>query len=362
MATSTTSTAPVATIGLLWRGDRRPGAPPTRGDTLLAPAITAFAELNIAATPVVYSDDAVNEVRDELLALDGVLVWVNPIQDGADRTHLDELLREVAVDGVWVSAHPDTILAMGTKEVLVHTKGLGWGTDTHLYETPGDLRSEFPPRLAQDRVRVLKQRRGNGGQGVWKVAMIDDNPGATPPTVRVQQAVNRAGGDGEEMSLDAFMNRCDEYFTNAGRIIDQAFQARLADGLVRCYLVRDEVVGFCHQWPRGLLPAAAYATPPSSAPMEPASAPAYQALRTKMEGEWVPEMKSVLDLDTESLPAIWDADFLYGPKTQAGEDTYVLCEINVSAVWPFPDSATVALTKTAAGATITAKSDCSRIP
>jgi hypothetical protein len=36
---------------------------------------------------------------------------------------------------------------------------------------------------------------------------------------------------------------------------------------------------------------------------------------------------------------IWDADFLYVPQTAAGDDTFVLCEINVSAVWPFPPMA-----------------------
>jgi hypothetical protein len=28
-----------------------------------------------------------------------------------------------------------------------------------------------------------------------------------------------------------------------------------------------------------------------------------------------------------------------GPKHESGEDTYVLCEINVSSVSPFPDAA-----------------------
>jgi hypothetical protein len=44
----------------------------------------------------------------------------------------------------------------------------------------------------------------------------------------------------------------------------------------------------------------------------------------------------VLDIGAESLPVLWDADFLYGPRTASGEDTYVLCEINVSSVLPFP--------------------------
>ncbi|HEX3416113.1 MAG TPA: hypothetical protein VHT21_06865, partial [Stellaceae bacterium] len=54
-----------------------------------------------------------------------------------------------------------------------------------------------------------------------------------------------------------------------------------------------------------------------------------QALRIKMETEWVPQMMEVLDIERASLPIIWDADFLYGPRTASGEDSYVLCEINV---------------------------------
>jgi 3-deoxy-D-arabino-heptulosonate 7-phosphate (DAHP) synthase class II len=68
-------------------------------------------------------------------------------------------------------------------------------------------------------------------------------------------------------------------------------------------------------------------------------APAHQRLRDHVEREWVPRMISILSIDRDSLPVIWDADFLHGPKTPSGEDTYVLCEINVSAVWPFPPMA-----------------------
>jgi hypothetical protein len=50
-------------------------------------------------------------------------------------------------------------------------------------------------------------------------------------------------------------------------------------------------------------------------------------------------MKELLDLHTHALPVLWDADFLLGPKDATGADTYVLCEINVSAVWPFPTQA-----------------------
>jgi hypothetical protein len=58
-----------------------------------------------------------------------------------------------------------------------------------------------------------------------------------------------------------------------------------------------------------------------------------------MESEWLPEMKRLLDLHTHALPVIWDADFLYGPATATGSDTFVLCEINASSTFAFPDHA-----------------------
>ena len=73
--------------------------------------------------------------------------------------------------------------------------------------------------------------------------------------------------------------------------------------------------------------------------------PAFQTLRAKMEGEWTPQMMRTLDIDAASLPIIWDADFLYGPRTATGEDTYVLCEINVSCVFAIPDEAPAAIAR-----------------
>jgi hypothetical protein len=87
---------------------------------------TAFSDLGLSAEPVVYSDDAVDAVREQLFRLDGVLVWVNPIERGLDRSKLDALLREAADAGTLVSAHPDVILPMATKQVLVDTASMTW--------------------------------------------------------------------------------------------------------------------------------------------------------------------------------------------------------------------------------------------
>ena len=44
------------------------------------------------------------------------------------------------------------------------------------------------------------------------------------------------------------------YFAYSGWIIDQPFQKRLPDGMIRCYMGADRVVGFGHQLIRALIP------------------------------------------------------------------------------------------------------------
>jgi hypothetical protein len=81
--------------------------------------------------------------------------------------------------------------------------------------------------------------------------------------------------------------------------------------------------------------------------MHGADAAPFQALRAKMEDEWTPQMMAVLGIDAASLPIIWDADFLYGPRSAPGEDSYVLCEINVSSVFAIPEQAPAAIARLA---------------
>ena len=79
--------------------------------------------------------------------------------------------------------------------------------------------------------------------------------------------------------------------------------------------------------------------------MHGADAAPFQALRIKMEDEWMAQMMEVLSIDAVELPVIWDADFLYGPRTASGEDSYVLCEINVSSCFAIPDQAPAAIAR-----------------
>jgi hypothetical protein len=287
----------------------------------------AFAEFGVAAVPVIFSDDRVDAVREQLLGLDGVLVWVNPVEQGLDRSALDPLLREAAAAGVWVSAHPDVIQRMATKEVLVDTASMSWSAETKLYRTPDELRNGLPRSIARGAV-VLKQRRGMGGVGVWKVERDGES------ALRVQHA---AGGDAPATEpLDAFVERCRPYFDDGGLMVQQPYQRRLSEGMIRVYLCAGEVVGFAHQYPRGLLdPALAATLPTEKVFLAPA---AYPRLREQMERAWAPQLQELVGVDTASLPVIWDADFLLGPKRK-GDDTYILCEINASSTFSFPEFA-----------------------
>jgi hypothetical protein len=341
--------ASVKRMAILWRGDREGRRAATLHNNRFHRVFEELAALGIHAEPAVYADEIADEVREQLLSVDGVLVWVDPIHERQTRSALDAMLCDVASRGPWVSAHPDVILEMGVKEVLYRTKHLGWGTDTHLYRTAADFGDAFQSRLQSAGPRVLKQNRGNGGQGVWKIELVSE-PAGEDSVVRVLHALR--GSVVEEMSLGEFMTRCEPYLSSDGCIVDQPFQPRLPDGMIRCYMGGDKVVGFGHQLIKALIPPPpegpdSAAAQPGPRIMHGADAEPFQVLKAKMEAEWTPQMMEILGIDAASLPIIWDADFLYGPRTASGEDSYVLCEINVSSVFAIPDQAPAAIARLA---------------
>ncbi|MCK1302500.1 Cj0069 family protein [Bradyrhizobium sp. 24] len=317
------------TVAILSRGDAAARRDATAQNSRFAQLFEALAAVGIEAQPAIYDEGFAEGVREQLLGVDGVLVWVNPIQDGRSRIGLDALLRDVAAQGVWVSAHPDVILKMGTKEVLYRTRAMGWGSDTALYETAAAMRAELPMRLAAG-PRVIKRNRGNGGQGVWKVESLP-----TSSMIKVLDATKDAP---EELTLDDFLRRCAEYFEN-GSVIDQPFQPRLGEGVVRCYMADDRCAGFGHHKVKALVdsPAARAEAGPRLYTSNADSR--FQRLRRLMEDEWTPQLMSLLDISRLDLPAIWDADFMLGPVLPNGTDSYVLGEINASWVHPYPDEA-----------------------
>ena len=162
---------------------------------------------------------------------------------------------------------------------------------------------------------------------------------------QLQQSVWRRMFNAWVRSYDgAFMEQCEPYFAGGESMIDQIYQRRLPDGMVRCYLVGDRVAGFGEQLVNALYPAEPGASPheaPQPGPRlyYPPTRPDFQRLKDMLEQEWLEQLCREVGLGKAQLPILWDADFMYGEKNNNGADTYVLCEINVSSVYPFPDAA-----------------------
>ena len=317
-------------------------------DSRFAQTAAALAEKGVAVEGAPYVVDAVEQLREQLMRVDGVLVWINPIIDGRDRTELNKVLAEVAASDIFVSAHPDVIAKMGTKDVLFRTRTMAWGCDTRHYATFAAMQRELPESLATGEARVLKQARGHSGDGVWKVELADHASTSTAAVVspRADVRVRHAKRASVEitMSLAAFIAQCEPYFSRGDGMTDQIYQRRLPEGMVRCYLVRDRVAGFGEQLVNALYPAepgaAANSAPqPGTRLYYPPTRADFQRLKDRLEREWLDQLCGIVGIEKAQLPILWDADFLYGEKDADGADTYVLCEINVSSVYPFPDDA-----------------------
>jgi hypothetical protein len=277
---------------------------------------------------MVYSDSFRDEVAEQLLHVNGVLVWHNPIEDGRDRDLLDAMLRATATKGVFVSTHPDIIMKLGTKDVLLAARNLPFGSDVYCVDSLEQLRTELPRRLSFG-ARVLKQWRGHSGIGIWRIERLDEDRYALRHAER--------GASEEFVDLRGVEHR--------NHMIDQAWQPRMVEGMTRAYIVRDKVVGFGHQAVIALHPhdSAGNAIATTTRLYSDRGDSRFQDLLQRLEDEWIGLLCEQVDVNPEELPLLWDVDFLLGDKQMGGPETYVLCEINVSSVAPFPEAAIAAL-------------------
>ena len=328
----------IPSVALLYPGDRAMRDRADPGESRFAPLFEAFARAGTPAVPAVYNDDFADEVEAQLRECRLVLVWCNPVEHGRRRDRLDAMLRRVADAGVVVSAHPDAILKLGTKDVLFDTRDLPFGSDVRRVESLEQLEAELPARL-QSGARVLKQHRGHSGIGVWRVERAD--AATARGRLRVRHA--QRGSEEELLQMSELLARLAPYFqdANGGHMIDQPWQPRLAEGMVRAYLVQDRVGGFGHQAVNALFPGAPGQPAPQPGPRlyHGAELAQFQELRQRLETEWVEMLRARVGLARDRLPFLWDCDFMLGERAPGATERYVLCEINVSSVAPFPPSA-----------------------
>jgi len=300
-------------------------------DEKYRPLAEAFISTGVRVENVLYHNSRALLLREELRNLDTLLVWVNPIEQGEDRSVLDGLLVELHGNGVAVSTHPDTIQKLGTKRVLFDTRDMPWGSDVELYPTAEDFRARFLGSLANGRIRVLKQFRGDGGNGVFKVHA------ANPDALFVLHA--KRGSVEKMVDIDTFFTEFQPYFSGERPLINQAWNEHITNGIVRCYMTADQVVGFGYQEINALYPTADGVVVPGRRYYYTEHCALFADLRELMENQWIDTLAGKFGLTREKLPVIWDADFFIEEVFTSAPRRYTLCEINVSCVSPFPESA-----------------------
>jgi hypothetical protein len=308
-------------IAFVFHGNRKLRDSVKLEDHRLGPSAEAFRSKGFEVEPCVYNDDFADEVRSQLKKVDAVQVWVNPItDDGHTRAKLDPLLVEIADSGVFVSAHPETIQKMGTKDVLYATRHMPWGSDVRRYASMGELKAGLEESLKTG-ARVLKQLRGHSGQGIWKITPTTD-------PLRVLAKHASRGNEEQEIPLDDWISSCKAYF-ETGPMLDQEYNPRIAEGTIRCYLIRDRIEGFGHQEVNAL----AHGVAPGPRLYFGPGQGDFQRLREQVENHFLPMLMDATGLAFVELPMLWDIDLM------VRDGGYMLCEINVSSVYPYPDSA-----------------------
>ncbi len=280
-----------------------------------------------------YHDSSRAALHHEARACDAVLVWINPTEPGLDRAKLDTFLRVLAESGVLVSAHPDAILRLGTKDVLVTTQSLGWSVDAVAQRSVAEFQERFPAAVRRDGARVLKQYRGHSGEGVWKITALESDMFELRSAAR--------GELPREMSESALVAYfADEVFARGSHLVDQRWVATMNRGMVRAYLCGTKVAGFGYQEIVALHPTAAgddfTRRQPSRRYYYTEDCFLFRRLRQRLEQQWLPALRNLMAMRADEFPLLWDTDFFLGDPP---DSEFLLCEINVSCVSPFPESA-----------------------
>ena len=291
------------------------------------PLVEALKENGFSVEAVLYNNSKYEQLRDFMKKFDAVQVWVNPISGGNDRSYLDALLSELADNGVYVSTHPDVIQKIGTKKVLYTSRKMSWSRDVDMYETFDDFKLRFLKSLNNTDIRVLKQYRGQSGDGIFKVSYNNTDK------INVTHATSQY--ETKQYTPEEFTNEFNRFFDNGGMLINQQWINNISNGMVRAYITGKKVSGFGYQETVALDPN----YPTSKRFYFSEHCGLFQDLRNILESTWIPQLLETHSISDDKMSLLWDIDFfIEDVNSKYPENKYILCEINVSSVSPFPPS------------------------
>ncbi|PIE46782.1 MAG: hypothetical protein CSA42_06800 [Gammaproteobacteria bacterium] len=302
-----------------------------RKDTM--PIVEAIQKKGWHAEVVYFRDEWADEIYDYAKEkFDAYISRINPGNLATGEKMYFETLRKLSDAGLVGMSHPDAMTNFGAKDALVKLADTDLvPNDTYAYYTVEEFNKTFPSSISWGE-RVLKQNRGSTGEGIWRVQIeesIDFKPGDSLPLDTKLKCTEAVDNHVEYNTLGDFMKFCEQYIVGEnGMLVDMRFMPRIKEGEIRILLIGDKPIFVVHKKP-------ADAEDAFSATLF--SGAKYTYDKPEDWAELMTLFNDSLPVISDKLggfdiPLIWTADFMLGDKDEAGNDTYVLGEINCSCV------------------------------
>uniref|UniRef100_A0A7S2X9Z1 DUF6815 domain-containing protein n=1 Tax=Lotharella oceanica TaxID=641309 RepID=A0A7S2X9Z1_9EUKA len=267
----------------------------------------------------------------------GYICRINPgTYEGVTQSKLDGLLNDMVKEGKKGMSSAESMQKMGAKDALVKIKDLECGLScTAAYYDMKSLTENFPKTMASGDIRVLKQNRGSQGEGIWVCKLapgeekkIADGKCPEDTLLDLQEAYDNHK---EQQTIGDFMKYCKKYLDGEnGQLVDQKFLPRIVEGEVRVFMIGDKPVELIHKKPAEGGISATLSSGAKYVKYAPDDAK-FTLLMSKFKAD-LPKLMEALDLKGQPLPLVWTADFILGPKTADGQDTFFVGEFNCSCV------------------------------
>ncbi|MBS9780702.1 MAG: Cj0069 family protein [Moraxellaceae bacterium] len=282
---------------------------------------------------VYYRDEWAEQIFDYCKdKFDGYISRVNPGNIASGEKGYFETLRKLSDAGLVGMSHPDAMTNFGAKDALVKLAETDLvPNDTYAYYTVEDFTKTFPKSISYGE-RVLKQNRGSTGEGIWRVQIeesVDYKAGDSLPLDTKLKCTEAVDNHVEYNTLGDFMKFCEQYIVgDNGMLVDMRFMPRIKEGEIRILLIGDKPIFVVHKKPADAEDA--FSATLFSGAKYTYDKPEDWAELMDMFNASLPTISD--KLGGFDIPLIWTADFMLGDKDEAGNDTYVLGEINCSCV------------------------------
>lgn len=296
-----------------------------RKDTM--PMVHALEKRGYAAEVIFYEYEKKQAIFNYVL--ENGIAYVSRINPGnlKHESAYFSMLRQLCEEGIIGMPHPDAMIGYGAKDALVKLTDTALvPSDTFAYYTIQELFENFPSSLAKGE-RVLKQNRGSTGEGIWRVALVDEGQDILHTTTKIK-CTEAKDNHVEYWELGEFMSFCEKYIIgDNGMLVDMPFLPRIKEGEIRLLMLKDQPVNVVHKKPHDSEDAFS-ATLFSGAHYRYDSPEQWSHLVSTFLMQ-LPEVTSLLG--GYDLPLIWTADFILD-TTADGHDAYILGEMNCSCV------------------------------